>query len=305
MNKIETWIDKNKTKRETSWNWRIDGYYIEDILPNTYEAYAIIYHPFKLPLGSLITGEENERKEAKQFSLKVNKIIANNFKIPIDELPNVKYDIEDTIREKVNREVISEHHLDAKLKELENQILKIAFQPLQNIVDNIDSKEDDAIERREGKWEEVFKFYKLEFNEKSSWYDTLSLSSNSKIYNSVMPEQDRIPGSILKSLHNFLAKKGIQKANINSLSNTIGLQHLINKDSEDVSLGDIVNYENVHILNSISNDWIFINPYDYCRTIVASSKEFINELKNETSLEISDFVNSKHRFNKMYTDNNR
>ena len=303
MNKIEKWIEVNKTKRNESWNWRTDGYYIEDILPSTFETYAIIYHPYKLPLEQLVTNEQSEQKEKKLFILKMNKLISTEFEIPIVELPIEEYDIEQTIKEKVNKKNISELELEVKIKRLEKQLLSIAFQPLQKINDNINSFENEVIQRRESKWQEVFNFYKINFNENSSWYDTFELDAKSKIHNAEMPDQDNIPISIMQTIGKFLINQGVTNVNINSLSNTIGFQQLIHEKSENRNLEEIVEYDNIHILNSLDNDWIFINPYDYCRTIVASSKEFIERLRKTTELEMSKLLTSKHRFNKMYTDN--
>lgn len=218
-------------------------------------------------------------------------------------MPIEKYDIEDFIRKKVDRKNVSDEELEAKLKRLQKSLLTIAFQPLQDAIENVDNFEEDEIPRRDANWEEVFKFYKLEFNENSSWYDTFELTPKSIIYNSKMPDQDNIPISIMQTIGIFLRKQGVTNANINSLSNTIGYQQLIHEISENRILEEIVEYDNIHILNSLDNDWIFINPYDYCRTIVASSKEFIERLREKTELNMSKLLTSKHRFNKMYTDN--
>ena len=302
MNKIEKWIEENKTKRIESWNWRIDGYYIEDILPNSYESYAIIYHPFKLPTEPLITNAENEQIEARKTINQLNKLISSEFKIPLDELPSEEYDIETTIRDKAEIKY-RKSEFEAKLKNLEKSILTIAFKPLQDIMDNPDSYEEDIIKRREANWKEVFNFYNIHFNEHSSWYDTIELDSKTKINNAEMPDQDNIPVSTLQEIGKFLITHGVNTVNINSLSNTIGYQHLIHESSKNRKLKEIVEYDNIHILNSLDNDWIFINPYDYCRTIVASSKDFIERLREKTELEMSKLLTSEHRFNKLYTDN--
>ena len=118
-----------------------------------------------------------------------------------------------------------------------------------------------------------------------------------------MPDQDNIPISTLKKIGKFLIGQGVTNVNINSLTNIIGHQHLIHESSESRKLKEIIEYDNIHILNSLDNDWIFINPYDYCRTIVASSKNFIERLRERTELEMSKLITSKHRFNKLYTDN--
>ena len=177
-------------------------------------------------------------------------------------MPSEEYDIETTIREKAEIK-FRKSDFEAKLKNLEKSILTIAFKPLQDLMDNPESYEEDTIERREANWKEVFNFYKINFNEHSSWYDTFELDSKTKINNAEMPDQDNIPVSTLKKIGKFLIGQGVTNVNINSLTNIIGHQHLIHESSESRKLKEIIEYDNIHILNSLDNDWIFTVSYTH------------------------------------------
>jgi len=304
MNRVESWIESGITKRPIDWNWRLDGYYIEDIIPEAFETYALIYHPYKLPHGQIITNEKSEQNEKRKFLENLNKKIEQEFKIPFSKLPNKEYNIEQTIRNKINPSLFSDEQLNNKIEEFEKYMLGLAFQPLQDALDNIEAPVE-TIARRETPWSEVFQFYELEYNKNSSWYDTFELQAKNKIFNAEMPDQDKIPESVLQELQIFFTSNDIDTVDINSLSNVIAPKSLINKDSENYNCLDLINSESIHLISSINRDWIFINPYDYCRTIIGGTLEFIKSLRENSSLEISENVNSKHRINKMYTDNTR
>ena len=112
-----------------------------------------------------------------------------------------------------------------------------------------------------------------------------------------MPDQDNIPISILNQIANYLFSQNINRITINSLSNTISYKEEIRAKSENLPITDILEDNSIHILSSTNADWIFINPFDYCRTIVGATKDFIINLKLSTSLEISELLGPKHRLN--------
>ncbi len=299
MNRIEQWINDHKKKRPSSWHWRRDGYYIEDIIPSVYECYAIIYHPYYLPNGQLITNEQAEQNHQMKLVIHLNKEIEKEFKIPFSQLPNSPYDIEEKIRTKVSSSLYTEEQLEKKIKKFSDRMLKHAFKPLQDLMDGKELEEDKEV-TREGKWSEVFKFYRLDFNTKSSWYDTYNLESSKKIANAQMPAQDFLPVSILIQLRNFLHSNGVEKLDVNLWNQTIEPRSLLNADSENVKYSAIVKEEAINIISATNREWIFVNPHDYCRTIVGGSVKFIDKLRAETTLEISDNLRSTHRINSYF-----
>ena len=301
MNRTEKWINDHKKKRPSSWHWRRDGYFIEDIIPSVYECYAIIYHPYYLPYGQLITNEQAEQNIQTEMLIYLNNEIEKEFNIPVSDLPVEEYDFEEIIRTKDNSAMYTKDQFELKLKKFTERMLRRAFKPLQDLMDGkeVEEKKKDI---REAKWSEIYDLYGLSFDKNSNWQDLSRMDSEKLIADSEMPSMDFLPISILEKLRNFLHSNGIEKVVINSWNQNIEPRSLLNADSENVNYSAIVKEEAINIISATNREWIFVNPWDYCRTIVGGSVKFINKLRAETTLEISDNVRSTHRINSYFAE---
>lgn len=153
---------------------------------------------------------------------------------------------------------------------------------------------------KEISWTELYDFYNLKFDDKASWC-TLGeeLSSGSYIEGQEMPEQDYFPNSLIQKVQTELLKMNIRQVDINSMSNTLGYQTEIHSISQNIDVNRLNSLADINIIASPIRDWIFINPNDYCRTIVAGNRAFVRAIKASENFEASNFVNHKHRLDRF------
>lgn len=252
-----------------------------------FESYALIYHPYKIPTGEILTHKEASVRYERQLFEKINKLIGSLAGIPLDELPNEKYDVDVLLYEKLNSKNVETHKIDEIVSKISSEIIKIVAQPFQEILDTGFQQSNSKI-FKEISWRDLYKIYGIEFTEKSNW-TTLGqiLNSEDYIIDQEMPEMDVIPNGILKNIFTLLKRKQVDSVFINSCT-----------QANLISLMDDSFFEknNISFVASLDRDWIFLNPYDSCRTIVGGKLDFIKDVINSKLFEISDLLDENLTF---------
>jgi hypothetical protein len=252
-----------------------------------FESYALIYHPYKIPTGEIITHKEAAAGYERQLYEKINKLIVNLAGIPLDELPNEKYDVNELLYEKLEAEKVEDHKIDEIVSKISSEIIKIVAQPFQEILETGFEQSNTKV-FKEISWRDLYRIYGIEFTEKSNW-TTLGqiLNSGDYIIDQEMPEMDVIPISILKNIFTLLKRMQVDSVFINSY-----------RQANLISLKDDGFFEknNISFVASLDRDWIFLNPYDSCRTIVGGKLDFVKDIINSNLFEISDLLDENLSF---------
>jgi hypothetical protein len=132
-----------------------------------FESYALIYHPYKIPTGKIITHKEAAVRYERQLFEKINKLIVSLAGIPLDELPNEMYDIDELLYEKLNSKNVETHKIDEIISKIGSEIIKIVAQPIQEILDTWLKQSNSKIVKEIG-WRDLYRIYGIEFTEKSN-----------------------------------------------------------------------------------------------------------------------------------------
>lgn len=286
MDSIHIWIRENQIKRPncTQEEFRKIGYKIENAIPPVFEAYALIYHPYKIPKGEIITEKQEQAVEKDRLIKKINNLVERETGIPFVELPLEEYDIEEVVRKKLRLQNIEDHVINKKLEVLDKEFIKIIFEPFQDIIDSLE--EDyvkEKIELREISWKELYSFYGIKLNSRASW-GTIGqqVKSEDRIVGQEIPEMDYIPKEIVEKIHDFIMKMNVKKV-------------VTNAQPKEIMTDKLKTQKNVTIISSVEKEWLFMCPYDFCRTIVAGKIEFVQQIINSKLFETSCIVPQNHR----------
>lgn len=292
MNSIEKWITDNRIKRPKDFaeKFREIGFKVNNVLPPVFESYAIIFHPYKIPKGQLITEREKIKQYEKKFIENVNNLIAKEIGISSKELPTQRYDFEEVIRDTLNSRSVEKSKIEETVKKLELEALKLAVEPAQyffNCIKEGVMPDEPTYDLKEVTWNELYQLYGLEFNYKAMWATLGKKIKSEDIFEGQeSPEMDNMPKSIIKKIKVLLKKQNIKNVVVNTQEEL---------DSEDLNINLIDNLDWVNLIASINKEWIFITPHDFCRTIVAGNNDFVQQIIESKTFEISNNLTENQR----------
>lgn len=298
MDTVSSWIRANTVK--TDGGIQKTGFRIKHAVPPVFEAYALIYHPYRIPAGEIVFEWEQEIRAKRRGAERVTRMLKEEYGVAVEDwllvaLESERYDVEELIAQKLRAYGYSSSQRDKLLKAVRDELLRGIFQPLQTLLDTSESANtgvdnSKSKPKREISWKAIYQIYGLPFSDRVNW-STLSKSvkPENRISGEEMPEMDRMPQSVRSAIARFLKSRGIDQTAVGSRAA---------QTTRSLAVEKLPTVEDLYLIASPSRDWLFITPHDFCRTIIAGKQAFVADFLKSGYAEVSRLLGAEHRLNK-------
>ncbi|NBC07845.1 MAG: hypothetical protein GVY26_11695 [Bacteroidetes bacterium] len=299
MDTVSSWIRANTVK--TDGGIQKTGFRIKHAVPPVFEAYALIYHPYRIPAGEIVFEWEQEIRAKRQRAERVTRMLKEEYGVAVGDwllvaLESERYNLEELIAQKLRAYGYTGSQIDKPLKAVRDGLLRAILQPLQNLVDasledsetadaEVDNRETQP--KREISWKAIYQIYGLPFSDQANW-STLSrgVKPENRIWGEEMPEMDRMPQSVRSAIARFLKSRGIDQTAVGSRAA---------QATRSLAVEELPTVEDLYLIASPSRDWLFITPHDFCRTIIAGKRAFVADFLKSGYAEVSGLLGAEHR----------
>ena len=270
-------------------------------VPPVFEAYALIYHPYRTPAGEIFFEWEQEIRAKRQNAARVTRMLKEEYGVAVGDwllvaLESERYDVEELLAQKLRAHGYIGGQVDEPLQAFRDKLLRVILQPLQTLADafledsgtaNAEVDNSETQPKREISWKAIYQIYGLPFSDQVNW-STLSrgVKPENRIVGKEMPEMDCMPQSVRSAIAQFLKSLGIEQAAVSSRTA---------QDVASLPVEELPAAEHLHLIASSSRDWLFITPHDFCRTIIAGNQAFVMDFLKSGLSEVSGLVGDEHR----------
>jgi hypothetical protein len=298
MDDINTWI-ASKTARIDSRSLQ-NGLQVKHVVPSVFDAYALLYHPYRIPVGKVVFEWEQEIRSKQQMAKEISHILNEEYGIAAEDwvlmaLESERYDFEELLAQKVRVLGYEGDQLYGHLQNIKERVSRIMLQPLRTKfteaiekaeVHGADVNHGESGQKREISWRDIYQIYGLPFSDGVHW-PTLSrsLKHGNRIVGQEMPEMDCMPHTVCLSIAGFLNKYGVGQV----IARRVGASATVSLTVAELSVA-----EGLNLIASPSRDWLFLTPSDFCRTVIAGNQAFVERFLKSGLSEVSALLRSDH-----------
>ena len=299
MNELEVWIYNNNVPHPDDFekNYKSIGSRIKNAIPPVFEAYALIYHPFKVPKGELLREKERTKAMWLLIIAEINRYIEGITGIDSSSLPMERYDFVPVLQTRMSAIGISKAVQEEKLELIDRELFQVVIKYMRsknNFDEEYKNLDDDKF--RDLSWQELHDFYGIDFSVKSTLMTIHDQrKSEDKIVGLGGAEMDIIPVNECTRLKEFLKTIDQLNVDVNILCGEYNERYLKENTQPSIDVEQLDVLRNVYLIAHPEKDWLILNLFDTSRTLVAGSRPFVVSLIDSGLFETTGILSAEQR----------